>query len=248
MNKIIYKKANRAIKRNIIRSIGICISTIGLIIVLYIFSPMISWQLFYAPIFFSQQILAPIPQTIVANASANGSVTTLSQTTTDIFGGDSTNAQEWFPQYSVVRKTAELPPKVSSYMLSIPKVNIYNAAVTTIDNDLAKHMVNFEGTAVPPSKGTADIFCHSTLPQLFDPGNYRTICANVYKLSVGDTISVTINGTSYTYKIFSITVVQPDDTSVFIQNYDGSYLTLVTCTPPGTLYERLVIKSKLEES
>ena len=30
----------------------------------------------------------------------------------------------------------------------------------------------------------------------------------------------------------NISVVEPSDTSIFQQDYDNSYLTLVTCTPP----------------
>jgi sortase A len=43
-------------------------------------------------------------------------------------------------------------------------------------------------------------------------------------------------------KIF---VVDPNDFGVLDQDKDGSYLTLITCTPPGTYLKRLVVKAKL---
>ena len=49
------------------------------------------------------------------------------------------------------------------------------------------------------------------------------------------------------YKIFNIRIVEQTDTYIFEQNYDNSYLTLVTCTPPGTIWKRLIIKAKLEK-
>ena len=90
------------------------------------------------------------------------------------------------------------------------------------------------------------IFGHSTLPQLFNAKDYKTIFANAYKLKNGDIIYATVKGVKYSYKIFKTIVVDPSDTSALEQDYDNSYLTLVTCTPPGTTWKRLVIKSRLE--
>ena len=135
--------------------------------------------------------------------------------------------------------------KISSYTLSIPAIKIENALVSTIDNDLAKHLVNYEGTAIPPQNGNAVIFGHSTLPQLFDQKNYKTIFATLYKLNIGDSVYAIVNTVSYRYKIQSITVVNPDNTSVFFQDSDDSYITLITCTPPGTTWKRLIVKAKL---
>jgi len=107
--------------------------------------------------------------------------------------------------------------------------------------------VNYGGTAIPPEKGNAVIFGHSTLPQLFNQKDYKTIFATLYKLTVGDVIQIKVAGVEYYYKIFSITVVDPSDTSVFEQNFSDSFLSLVTCTPPGTTWKRLIIKAKLEK-
>lgn len=90
------------------------------------------------------------------------------------------------------------------------------------------------------------IFGHSTLPQLFDPTNYKAIFATLHTLKAGDTFEVTVDDTSYSYKIFSISITTPDDMNIFSQSYDNSYITLVTCTPPGTIWKRLVIRASLE--
>ena len=112
---------------------------------------------------------------------------------------------------------------------------------------MAKHLVNYQGTGIPGKNGNAVIFGHSTLPQLFNPKDYKTIFANVYKLKNGDVIYAMINGVTYTYKIFKITVVDPENSSALVQDYDNSYLTLVTCTPPGTTWKRLIVKAVLQE-
>ena len=119
--------------------------------------------------------------------------------------------------------------------------------MSTRDNNLAIHLVNYQNTAIPPDNGNAVIFGHSTLPQLFNPNDYKTIFATAYQLRLGDEIYATVNGASFKYRVFNISVVEPTDTSIFEQNYDNSYLTLVTCTPPGTTWKRLIIKAKLEK-
>src|SRR6185312_11601527 len=118
-------------------------------------------------------------------------------------------------------------------------IGVSNATVSTQDTDLGRHMVQYSGSVLPPDKGTSIVFGHSTLPQLFDPNNYHTILANAYKIKVGDNILVTVNNITYTYKIFALQVVNPDDTSVLIPHFDDSYFELITCTPPGTVWQRL---------
>jgi sortase A len=130
--------------------------------------------------------------------------------------------------------------------MSIPKLNIKDALVSAVDDDLAVHLVNLGGTALPPDKGNAVVFGHSTLPQLFDPKNYKTIFAKAYELKVGDELFTNVSGVIYKYRIYNITVVSPEDTSVLEQDYSDSFLTLITCTPPGTIWKRLIIRSRLE--
>ncbi|MBI3070309.1 MAG: sortase, partial [Candidatus Levybacteria bacterium] len=171
----------------------------------------------------------------------------ITEATNTITGVDYTNAQNWFPSYNPPSGKEAGNPKVSSYALSIPKLKIKNATVSTVGYELDKYLVNYPGTAIPSDNGNAVVYGHSTLPQLFDPGNYKTIFATLYKLSVGDEVFATVENVTYRYKIFSVTVVDPSDTSIFSQTYDNSYLTLVTCTPPGTTWKRLIIKARLQK-
>jgi len=39
--------------------------------------------------------------------------------------------------------------------------------------------------------------------------------------------------------------VEPEDLSILEQRFDDSYLTLVTCVPPGTYLRRLVVRARL---
>lgn len=242
MNKFVYKKGGKKDIRKIIRFLGLGISVCGFFFGLYIFAPLISWEIYLKPVFASQSFASPIPKTTIITKDY---LKTLIRTTENsIRGVDYSNAQNWVPDSY---KDGQVTTSLASYFISIPKLGIDNATVSTVDTDLNHHLVHFPGTALPPDKGNAAIFGHSTLPQLFDPHNYKAIFATAHTLKVGDLINVTVNNTLYTYKIIDISIVDPEETSFLEQQYDDSYLTIITCTPPGTIWKRLIIRSKLEK-
>jgi sortase A len=156
--------------------------------------------------------------------------------------GDYTDARNWFPQ-EVNKNKFE---KVKEYKLSIPSQGIVDAKVSADDFDLSKHLVQYFTTSQNPTeKGTSVIFGHSTLPQWFDPSDYKTIFAKLHTLKSGDEFSITVDNKKFTYKIFSISITDPTDPNIFSQSFDNSYITLITCTPPGTTWKRLVVRSSL---
>ncbi len=235
MGTYIYKKAKRKNYKKIIHFTGLGLAIIGLILGLYTLSPLLSWEIYLKPAFATNSYASPIPhETILTKKTLQS----LFQTGTNALHGDN-----WLPQ---TYNDTHIATSVSSYMISIPKLNLDNIIVSTIDTDLSKHLVHFPGTALPPNKGNAAIFGHSTLPQLYDPKDYKTIFANIHNLKKDDTILVTMQNTLYTYRIFTIVIVDAEDTSYLTQDTDASYLSIITCTPPGTTWKRLLIKARLE--
>jgi len=245
MSKYYYKKTSGNLLKKSLRIASAALLLVGLLIAVYIFFPLILWQIYFQRVFASQNITTPIPKSIVVNSSIIENL--IIQARNTLTGVDYTNAENWFPTLNTGKLGKKGSPKVSSYTLSIPKIQIDNAYVSTVDNNVGIHLINYQGTSIPGDLGNAVIFGHSTLPQLFNPKDYKTIFANAYKLKVRDKILTHVNGVSYLYKIYSISVVDPSDTSVFSQTFDNSYVTLVTCTPPGTVWKRLVIKASLEK-
>lgn len=234
MGKYYYKKTAKNNLRKCLRLVSGVFLLIGVSIILYVLFPIISWQIYFLPAFASQNITISIPRSNIVD---------LARTSLDRI--DYTKAENWFPKF-IPNPSDKNKTDTPSYTISIPEINIENATVSTIDNDLTKHLVNYQGTGIPGKNGNAVIFGHSTLPQLFNPKDYKTIFANVYKLKNGDNIYAIINNVTYTYKIFKITVVDPTDSSALVQSYDNAYLTLVTCTPPGTIWKRLIVQARLE--
>ncbi len=244
MSKKYYRKQNRLFKKdiNLFKTLSLFVIFLGLFILVYVFFPFLSWQIYFAPVFANQNIASPIPKLSMVNNQTLGSL--LSEASHNLSGVNYQNAQNWFPTYNP--NTISEKANVKTYSISIPILKLENLVVSTVDYDLSKHLVNYQGTAIPPSKGNAVIFGHSTLPQLYNPKDYKTVFANAYKLKVGDEINVTVENITYNYKIISTIVTSPEDTSIFEQNYNDSFLTLVTCTPPGTTWKRLIIKAVLQ--
>lgn len=240
MNNAVYKKTKKKNIKTTVRFLGLSVSLIGLIIGFYIFFPLLSWEIYLSPEFSTKSYASPIPNNTIITRDYLQNL--FKSTTNTLSGLDYNDASNWLPPTYKETKVSE---KISTYFISIPKIKIENAVVSTVDTDLTSHLVHFPGTAIPPNKGTAAIFGHSTLPQLYDSKNYKTIFANIHDLNIGDTIIVSSNNTLYTYKITDMLITDPEDTSYLIQKYDGSYLDIVTCTPPGTTWKRLIIKAKL---
>ena len=218
----------------------------GVSIILYVFFPLISWHIYFAPAFADQQISAPIPKNRIVSNSTVTVQSLVNGASNSIAGIDYTNALNWFPNYKYKQQSDE-EIKVKFYTISIPAIKIKNAKVSTTNVDLVNNLVNYGGTAIPFNKGNAVVFGHSTLPQLFNEKDYKTMFTNLYKLEPGDEIFVTVDKKTYTYKIESVTVVDPENTTVLEQNYEDSFLTLVTCTPPGTIWKRLIVKSRIQK-
>lgn len=202
---------------------------IGIGFISFVLFPLISFGLKDAPILVKSQITSPIPEVLSTSINI-------------ISGVDYTKASNWFPN---AHASAPLPTLVSSYSLSIQKLNIKDAVVSTTSDDLFKNLVHYIGSSLPGEKGNTVVFGHSTLPQLYNPKNYKTIFSTLHTLKVGDEFSISVDGVIYKYAIFEIKIIEPEDISVLEQKYDDSYITLITCTPPGTYWKRLVIKGKV---
>lgn len=158
---------------------------------------------------------------------------------------DYTKASSWFVGGA---KTEDFSlPKVSFYNLSIPKLRIEDAIVAIGGEDLDKNLVQYPGTALPGRTGNAVIFGHSILPRFYNPKNYISIFSLLPTLEKGDSIFVVYDGMKYEYRVEDMFEVTPNDIQVLEQNRSDSYLTLVTCTPPGDPRKpkRLIVRAKI---
>ncbi|MDD5731580.1 MAG: class D sortase [Patescibacteria group bacterium] len=133
--------------------------------------------------------------------------------------------------------------------LMIPKIGVQapivfakTRAQSEVDKLLLEGVVHYFDTAFPGEEGNVFITGHSSY-YWWSNGKFNTIFSILDKLVVGDIIYVNYGGNRYTYKVFDMKVVSPKELSVLNQNDNESILSLMTCTPVGTNYKRLVVRA-----
>ena len=159
-------------------------------------------------------------------------------------GDDSAKASTWVEG----AKSSDFNlPDVKYFNITIPRLKINNATVAIGSEDLAHYLIQFPGTALPGKIGNTVVFGHSILPMYFDPKNYMSIFSTLQNLGRGDYIYVDYDGINYTYKVESMFEVKPNDTQILEQTSSGSYISLVTCSPPGHPLKprRLIVRASL---
>jgi sortase A len=201
----------------------------GIVILAGVFVPIVDYQNF------SRQKYPNLlsPEVEIANAAT--SVATV----------DDTKASNWF--MGGAKKEDFVATSVSYYTISIPKLRIVEATVAIGGDDLSKNLVQYPGTALPGRLGNSVIFGHSILPIFYNPDSYMSIFSLLPTLKKGDEIDVDYDGVSYKYEVEVMFEVYPTDIQVLEQDTSDSFLSLVTCVPPGDPRnpERLVVKARI---
>jgi sortase A len=158
---------------------------------------------------------------------------------------DYTKASNWFQ--GGANKEAFLFPQVSFYTMSIPKLKIKDASVAIGGEDLSKSLIQYPGTSFPGKIGNSVIFGHSILPIFFDPKNYMSIFSTLPSMRKGDEITINYDGILYKYRVETLFEISPTDLQILDQDSSDSFLTLVTCVPPGDPRrpKRLIVRARI---
>lgn len=136
-----------------------------------------------------------------------------------------------------------------SPQIIIPKINVQTPVVydvPTIEEDdvqsgLERGIVHYITTSNPGEQGNAVFFGHSS-SNILNRGKYKFAFVLLSWLEVNDTFYIQKDGVRYVYKVFDKKIVKPTDVSV-LDPIAGktATATLITCDPPGTNVNRLVV-------
>ncbi len=141
---------------------------------------------------------------------------------------------------------------VTSYFsVVIPKIDAKANVVANVDtvnrkeylDALQKGVAHAKGTNFPGQNGRIFLFSHST----DSPLNFTRFNAIFYllkKLEKGDRIIIFFADKKYIYEVSEITTATPKDTNWIQPKIGEEELVLMTCDPPGTTWQRLLIISK----
>lgn len=208
----------------------------GFLILFSALWPMLEFQFEYATKF--NQVLNPL-----STHAYNQSGSVLGDLSSDY-----SQLSNWFTDSPQASFSAQNLSSASNYYLSIPKLKIDQAKVIVGSSDLKASLIQYPQTALPGQLGSPVVFGHSVLPQFYNPKSYITIFSTLYKLKEGDEIYIDYDHIHYKYLVVDMFEVQPTDLSVLEQRFDGRFLTLITCSPPGTYLRRLVIKAQITDN
>ncbi len=131
----------------------------------------------------------------------------------------------------------------------IPKINVQIPVIyslttndeSVIESNLENGVVHYPSTVMPGQIGNSAFFGHSS-NNILNPGKYKFAFVLLHTLVNGDTFYLAYNNTVYAYKVVSHSIVPPNDVSVLgsVPGYSAT-ATLITCDPPGTSINRLVV-------
>ncbi|MBI3620328.1 class D sortase [Candidatus Roizmanbacteria bacterium] len=237
-----YVKQNNSSSRKAFHYASYLSLTAGAFLLFWSLYPIISFEI-YSKLFIERSFRSPVPRSSLASSLEKAGAVLGNYNVFSNNLRDFTQASLWFPSVKQPQSVGDF--KIKSYVLSIPKLGIKEAKVVVGGEDLAKSLVQFLPRSLPGEYGNMVIFGHSSLPQLYNGHDYRTLFTYLPSLNKGDEIGVTVGDTTYRYEVYDMFVVKPDQVSVLEQQTDAAYLTLITCVPPGTLWNRLVVKARL---
>ena len=216
-------------KNTILRVLAVLSGFLGMTIVSYTLYPLASYELNAREKY--PRLISPLPE---------------SERLPDLSSEyDLTLASNWFPDGA--NKEDFVLSKVSYYTISIPKLGIESATVAIGGEDLAKSLIQYPGTALPGKIGNTVIFGHSILPIFYNPKDYLAIFSTLPTLKKGDKIEINYDGVTYKYQVTDLFEVLPDELDVLTQDSSNSYISLITCVPPGHPLKprRLVVRAKI---
>jgi LPXTG-site transpeptidase (sortase) family protein len=139
--------------------------------------------------------------------------------------------------------TTDPAPKVI-----IPKINVEIPVVYdvptieegAVETGLERGVVHYASTPLPGQQGNAVIFGHSS-NNIFNKGQYKFAFVLLSRLETGDTFYLTKDSKRYTYRVYEKKIVAPTSVEVLGPAAKPNTATLITCDPPGTSLNRLIV-------
>lgn len=130
----------------------------------------------------------------------------------------------------------------------IPKINVEipvvydepSIADNAVENALERGVLHYATTPNPGQHGNVVLFGHSS-NNIFNRGQYKFAFVLLSRLDSGDLFYLTKDGKRYTYQVYEKRIVKPTDVSVMGPADKADTATLITCDPPGTSLNRLVV-------
>lgn len=147
----------------------------------------------------------------------------------------------------------EIKPVNSDFSIVIPKIRVNANVVKNVDpfdsriyqKALTQGVAHAKGSGLPGFPGNVFIFAHSAI-NWYQASQYNSIFYLTNKLEPGDEIFVYYKGSKYHYSVTEKKIVKASEInylsdSLNTTSLNTNSLTLMTCWPPGSDLNRLII-------
>lgn len=134
-------------------------------------------------------------------------------------------------------------PKIAANAPVVANVDPYDSAI--YQKQLAKGVAHAQGTGLPDENKTMFLFAHSS-GDILMAQRYNSVFYLLNKLTQGDPIDIYYQDQPYHYQVTTVKTVAPDSID-YLANVPDSDLILMTCTPPGTTWKRLLVMATKSE-
>jgi LPXTG-site transpeptidase (sortase) family protein len=145
---------------------------------------------------------------------------------------------------------------VSDISIAIPKIDAYSEVFLNVNpadrNEylpvLSKGVAHAVGTAMPGETGNVYLFAHSA-GDLLEMARMNAVFYLLSKLEKGDKIYMKFGDKKFVYTVYDKKVVEATEIGyINNRNDNGKMMTLQTCTPPGTDWQRLLVFARIQEN
>lgn len=146
----------------------------------------------------------------------------------------------------------ELIPVDTDFGIVVPKIKANASVIRDVDPynskeyqyALTKGVAHAKGSALPGELGNVFLFAHSS-DSFYNANRYNSVFYLLKKLEFGDQFYILKDQKVYEYEVFDSKIVSADEVHYITSSEFDQQATLMTCWPPGTTINRLIVKGKL---
>jgi len=166
----------------------------------------------------------------------------------------------WWRQQSLAQSTNQfstdsptptpIVPIDPDFGIVIPKIGANAPVVATVDpydpavyqRALTKGVAHAKGSGLPDDNQTMFLFAHAS-GDILMAQRYNSVFYLLNKLEPEDEVTIYYQGEPITYTVTATKTVSPDAVD-YLTNDPNTDLILMTCTPPGTTWKRLLVMAE----
>ncbi len=133
-------------------------------------------------------------------------------------------------------------PKINANSKIIQDVDPYNSA--EYQKSLTQGVAHAKGSSLPGEPGNTFLFAHSS-DNFYNANRYNSVFYLLSKMELGDEFYIVREKVVYEYLVSEKSIVSPERVDYLTNNSFEQKATLMTCWPPGTTSQRLVLVGNL---